>query len=335
MTIREKFELEEHERLSEFASKSDETRGRDYEDTECDIRTAYQRDRDKIIHSKSFRRMKHKTQVFLAPYGDHYRTRLTHTLEVAQLARTIAKAIRANEDLTEAIALGHDIGHTPFGHVGERTLTACSGRLFSHNEQSVRVVERIEKDGKGLNLTWEVRDGIRNHKTSLNPSTLEGKIVRIADKIAYVNHDIDDGIRAGVLNEDALPKECTDILGHSTRDRINTVILSVVEHSMDKPVIDMDPDVKAALYNMRQYLFEAMYANRVVKAEEVKAAKILEILYGYYMDRPEEMPSEFKLMLNEGEDKITVVCDYIAGMTDNFAVEKFQELYIPRSWSIV
>lgn len=335
MTIREKFELEEHERLSEFASKSDETRGRDYEDTECDIRTAYQRDRDKIIHSKSFRRMKHKTQVFLAPYGDHYRTRLTHTLEVAQLARTIAKAIRANEDLTEAIALGHDIGHTPFGHVGERTLTACSGRLFSHNEQSVRVVERIEKDGKGLNLTWEVRDGIRNHKTSLNPSTLEGKIVRIADKIAYVNHDIDDGIRAGVLNEDALPKECTDILGHSTRDRINTVILSVVEHSMDKPVIDMDPDVKAALYNMRQYLFEAMYANPVVKAEEVKAAKILEILYGYYMDRPEEMPSEFKLMLNEGEDKIIVVCDYIAGMTDNFAVEKFQELYIPRSWSIV
>ena len=325
MTIREKFELEEHERLSEFASKSDETRGRDYEDTECDIRTAYQRDRDKIIHSKSFRRMKHKTQVFLAPYGDHYRTRLTHTLEVAQLARTIAKAIRANEDLTEAIALGHDIGHTPFGHVGERTLTACSGR----------VVGRIEKDGKGLNLTWEVRDGIRNHKTSLNPSTLEGKIVRIADKIAYVNHDIDDGIRAGVLNEDALPKECTDILGHSTRDRINTVILSVVEHSMDKPVIDMDPDVKAALYNMRQYLFEAMYANPVVKAEEVKAAKILEILYGYYMDRPEEMPSEFKLMLNEGEDKITVVCDYIAGMTDNFAVEKFQELYIPRSWSIV
>ncbi len=335
MTIREKFELEEHERLSEFASKSDETRGRDYEDTECDIRTAYQRDRDKIIHSKSFRRMKHKTQVFLAPYGDHYRTRLTHTLEVAQLARTIAKAIRANEDLTEAIALGHDIGHTPFGHVGERTLTACSGRLFSHNEQSVRVVERIEKDGKGLNLTWEVRDGIRNHKTSLNPSTLEGKIVRIADKIAYVNHDIDDGIRAGVLNEDALPKECTDILGHSTRDRINTIILSGVEPSMDKPVIDMDPDVKAALYNMGQYLFEAMSANPVVKAEEVKAAKILEILYGYYMDRPEEMPSEFKLMLNEVEDKITVVCDYIAGMTDNFAVEKFQELYIPRSWSIV
>ncbi len=335
MTIREKFEKEEHERLSEFASKSDETRGRDYEDTECDIRTAYQRDRDKIIHSKSFRRMKHKTQVFLAPYGDHYRTRLTHTLEVAQLARTIAKAIRANEDLTEAIALGHDIGHTPFGHVGERTLTACSGRLFSHNEQSVRVVERIEKDGKGLNLTWEVRDGIRNHKTSLNPSTLEGKIVRIADKIAYVNHDIDDGIRAGVLNEDALPKECTNILGHSTRDRINTIILSVVEHSMDKPVIDMDPDVKTALYNMRQYLFEAMYANPVVKAEEVKAAKILEILYGYYMDRPEEMPNEFKLMLNEGEDKVTVVCDYIAGMTDNFAVEKFQELYIPRSWSIV
>ena len=169
MTIREKFEKEEHERLSEFASKSDETRGRDYEDEECDIRTSYQRDRDKLIHSKSFRRMKHKTQVFLAPYGDHYRTRLTHTLEVAQLARTIAKAIRANEDLTEAIALGHDIGHTPFGHVGERTLTACSGRLFSHNEQSVRVVERIEKDGKGLNLTWEVRDGIRNHKTSLNP----------------------------------------------------------------------------------------------------------------------------------------------------------------------
>jgi deoxyguanosinetriphosphate triphosphohydrolase, putative len=335
MTLRERFEQEEHTRLSEYASKSDESKGRDIPEEESDIRTVYQRDRDRIIHSKSFRRMKHKTQVFLAPYGDHYRTRLTHTLEVSQIARTIAKAVRANEDLTEAIALAHDIGHTPFGHVGERTLTACSGKPFSHNIQSVRVVERIEKDGKGLNLTWEVRDGIKNHKTSLKPSTLEGEIVRIADKIAYVNHDVDDGIRAGVLSEDNLPKECVDILGHSTSDRINTIICDVVDRSIDKPTIEMSEEVWKALFDMRQFLFKEMYVNPVVKSEEVKAARIIEILYEYYLDKPEEMPGEFKLMLDEGDDKITVVCDYIAGMTDNFAVEKFQELYIPHSWSIV
>ena len=335
MTLRERFEKEEHERLSKYASKSEESRGRDVPEEESDIRTVYQRDRDRIIHSKSFRRMKHKTQVFLAPYGDHYRTRLTHTLEVSQIARTIAKAVGANEDLAEAIALAHDIGHTPFGHVGERTLTSCSGRLFSHNIQSVRVVERIEKDGKGLNLTWEVRDGIKNHKTSLTPATLEGDIVRVADKIAYVNHDIDDGIRAGVLSEDSLPKDCTDILGHSTSERINTIICDAVEHSVDSPRVNMSDTVRDAFVDMRKFLFTEMYTNPVVKSEEVKAAKIIEILYEYYLERPEEMPGEFKFMLDEGDDKITVVCDYIAGMTDNFAVEKFQELYIPRSWSIV
>ena len=335
MTLREEFEKEEHERLSEYASKSDESKGRDVPEEESVIRTVYQRDRDRIIHSKSFRRMKHKTQVFLAPYGDHYRTRLTHTLEVSQIARTIAKAVRANEDLTEAIALGHDIGHTPFGHVGERTLTACSGRPFSHNIQSIRVVERIEKDGKGLNLTWEVRDGIKNHKTGLSPSTLEGDIVRVADKIAYVNHDIDDGIRAGVLSEDSLPKECVNILGHSTSERINTIILDTVKNTLDHPRVAMSGEVWDSLFNLRQYLFSEMYQNPVVKAEEVKAARILEILYEYFMEKPEELPEEFKYMLNDGDDKETVVCDYIAGMTDNFAVEKFQELYIPHSWSII
>jgi len=332
MTIREQFEQEEHERLSAYAAFSDRSRGRERPEEESDIRTVYQRDRDRIIHCKSFRRLKHKTQVFLSPYGDHYRTRLTHTLEVAQIARTIAKAVRANEDLTEAIALGHDLGHTPFGHAGERALTRASGHIFLHSEQSARVVERLEKDGRGLNLTWEVRDGFRNHRTSAKPATLEGDIVRVSDKIAYINHDIDDGIRAGLLSEDSLPPECTEVLGHSTRDRINTIILDTVEATQNRPRVAMSEPVEKALLSLRGFMFEELYRNPVAKGEEGKAEEIVAMLYRYYLERPECMPAEFLRMIDEGEPKETVVCDYIAGMTDNYAVLKFQEIFIPHSW---
>ena len=335
MTLREMFEKQEHELLSEFAMCSDMSRGRETPEEESDLRTAFQRDRDRIIHSKSFRRLKHKTQVFLAPYGDHYRTRLTHTLEVSQIARTIAKALRCNEELTEAIALAHDIGHTPFGHVGERTLSNLSGKNFCHNEHGVRVVEKIEKDGKGLNLTWEVRDGILNHKTSLTPATLEGDIVRISDKIAYISHDIDDGIRAGVLSEEGLPKDCTDIIGHSTRDRIDSLIHNAVENSMESPRLKMSDDYWEALMNLRKYMFINMYRNEVVKGEEAKAADIIELLYKYYMERPELLPKEFMEMIENGEEVSVAVCDYIAGMTDNYAVETFKKIFVPHAWSVI
>ena len=332
MTIREQFEREEHERLSSYAAFSDQSKGRERKEKECDIRTAYQRDRDRIIHCKSFRRLKHKTQVFLSPYGDHYRTRLTHTLEVSQLARTIAKAVRANEDLTEAIALGHDLGHTPFGHAGERALTRARGIPFLHSEQSARVVERLEKNGRGLNLTWEVRDGFRNHRTSAKPATLEGDIVRVSDKIAYINHDIDDGIRAGLLTEDSLPTECTEILGHTTRDRINTIILDTVEHTQERSRVAMSDPVEKALLELRNFMFEELYRNPIAKGEEGKAEEIVAMLYRHYLERPEELPVEFKQMMDEGEKQETVVCDYIAGMTDNYAVLKFQEIFVPHSW---
>lgn len=336
MLLRELYEHEEHERLCKYASFSDESKGRDIPEEESDMRTVYQRDRDRILHSKSFRRLKHKTQVFLAPYGDHYRTRLTHTLEVSQIARSIAKALRCNEELTEAIALAHDIGHTPFGHVGERALSAVCGKTFRHNENGVRVVTCIENDGKGLNLTFEVRDGILNHKTDLKPATLEGDIVRISDKIAYISHDIDDGIRADVLMEEGLPKECTDVLGHSTRDRIDRMIHNVVENSLDKPKIIMSEDFWNALMTLRKYMFDNLYTNPVVKGEESKAEEIICLLYKYFMDNPEELPVEFKEKIEnqpEGGDSLSdVVCDYIAGMTDNYAVEVFQGIYIPKSW---
>ena len=332
MTLRETFEKEEHERLSRFAAFSDKSRGRDVPEAESDIRTIYQRDRDRIIHCKAFRRLKHKTQVFLSPYGDHYRTRLTHTLEVSQIARTIAKAVRANEDLTEAIALGHDLGHTPFGHAGERALTNVSGRIFRHSEQSARVVERLEKNGKGLNLTWEVRDGFRNHGTSSKPATLEGDIVRISDKIAYVNHDIDDGIRAGLLKEEMLPKECTDILGHTTSRRINHIILDVVEHSMDRPRVAMSEETEKAFFSLRQFMFEELYRNPAAKGEEKKAEEIISMLYSHYLRHPEELKGEYCAMLEQGEEPEVTVCDYIAGMTDNYAVMTFQDIYLPRAW---
>lgn len=330
--LRENFEKREHEMYRSCASFSDETRGRDIAEEKCDIRTDYQRDRDRIIHSKSFRRMKHKTQVFLAPGGDHYRTRLTHTLEVAQIARTIARALRLNEDLTEAIALGHDLGHTPFGHAGERALSRCATRPFAHNEQSVRVVEKLEKNGKGLNLTWEVRDGILNHKTSGRPSTLEGKIVRLSDKIAYINHDIDDGIRAGIMTEQSLPRECTDVLGHSTRDRINNLIHVIVEHSQDIDDIVVPDEYDRALKKLRRYMFDDLYTNPVAKSEESKAEYVVEMLFAEYMKDIEKLPKEYIEFIDKGEDKEIVVCDYIAGMTDNYAVETAKSMFIPRPW---
>ncbi len=332
MNFREIQENEERQRLSPYASFSTESKGRDVEEPQCDLRTVYQRDRDRILHSKSFRRLKHKTQVFLSPEADHYRTRLTHTLEVAQISRTIARALKLNEDLTEAIALGHDLGHTPFGHAGERALTACSGTEFNHNEQSVRVVEKLENNGKGLNLTWEVRNGILCHRLAMEPATLEGQVVRLSDKIAYVNHDMDDAIRGGVMSEADLPSGLVDILGNTTKMRLNTLVHDVIHNSVDKDVVSMSQDVDGALQELRKFLFAHLYTNPAVKGEEVKAEKIVKTLYGYYMENVDKLPVEHIEMMYQGESQSTVVCDYIAGMSDNYAVSTFTNLYIPTSW---
>ena len=279
MTIREQMEEREKEYLSPCATLSMASRGRKRNEPQCDIRPVFQRDRDRILHSKAFRRMKQKTQVFLLPIGDHYRTRLTHTLEVSQNARTIGKALRLNEDLVEAIALGHDLGHTPFGHAGERALNNVCPCGFKHNEQSVRVVEVLEKHGEGLNLTWEVLDGIRNHKSAGMPATLEGQIVRLSDKIAYVNHDIDDAVRAGIMNEEELPKELRKVLGNSKRERLNTLTHDVIVNSMDKPKICMSEEVREALMELRTYMFTHVYENPLAKGEEDKAIRMVEDLY--------------------------------------------------------
>lgn len=334
MTIREQMEQMEKETLSPFACLSIHSKGRDRQEQECDIRPVFQRDRDRILHSKSFRRLKNKTQVFLTPKGDHYRTRLSHTLEVSQNARTIAKALRLNEDLVEAIALGHDLGHTPFGHAGEFLLDKVYEGGFKHNEQSVRIVEKLEKDGKGLNLTWEVRDGIRNHQTRTIPHTLEGKIVRLSDKIAYVNSDFDDAIRAHLLCEEDIPLALRNVLGHTTRSRLNHLIHDIIIHSRDKDDITMSKETEEALRDLRIFMFENVYKNQVAKAEEVKAKAMLEQLYYYYMDHIEELPDKLLAMLDEGEDKGRVVCDYISGMTDQYAITKFSEHFVPVAWQI-
>lgn len=333
MNIREEQEKREHLIFSPYASFSDESRGRDRDEEPCPMRTIYQRDRDRIIHCKTFRRLKHKTQVFLAPEGDHYRTRLTHTLEVAQIARSIARALNLNEDLTEAIALGHDLGHTPFGHAGERTLNSLCPMGFAHYKQSIRVVEFLEKDGQGLNLTWEVRDGILNHRTSGSPSTLEGKAVRLSDKIAYINHDIDDAIRGGILSEDDLPGELTAILGNSTKERLNTLIHDVINESMDKPDILMSDDVGYAMTSLRQFMFDSVYTNPMAKSEEVKARKMLKEMYWYFCEHFDEIPAAFRTIEEQhNESKERVVCDYIAGMSDQFAINIFKKIFIPVSW---
>ncbi len=333
--VRIMLEEREHQMLSEFAAFSDASKGRKQPEKQCDIRPDFQRDRDRIIHSKSFRRLKDKTQVFLTPEGDHYRTRLTHTLEVSQIARSVARALRLNEDLTEAIALGHDLGHTPFGHAGERALDRVCPAGFKHQEQSIRVVELHEKDGRGLNLTWEVLDGIVNHQTAGKPATLEGAVVRLADKIAYVNHDIDDAIRGKIIREEELPKDLTDILGHSLKERLNTLVHDIVSNSYEKPEIVMSPEVSEAMYALRKYMFASVYTNPVAKGQEHKAEHMIEQLYEYYRKRPELLPEEYRLLWEErGEETDRVVADYIAGMTDKYAVTRFSDIMIPKAWGV-
>lgn len=327
--IREITEENEKKILSPRACLSVNTRGRTEPEEECVIRTCFQRDRDRIIHSQSFRRLKHKTQVFLAPSGDHYRTRLTHTLEVSQIARTIARALQLNEDLTEAIALGHDLGHTPFGHAGERALNSLSSTGFKHYEQSVRVVEKLEKYGKGLNLTDEVKNGILCHTKGEEAYTLEGQIIRIADKIAYINHDIDDAIRAGVMAEEDIPLELRMKLGMSKSERINNMVLNVIENSSDR--ILMDDNYWQLFNELHDFMFVAVYKNPVCKSEESKAIAMIEKLFDYYSKNPQEMPSEF-LSIAEEEGTQRAVCDYIAGMSDNYSVKIFNQLFVPMFW---
>lgn len=334
MSIRENLERMEEISLSPFATLSVNSRGRDREEPQCDIRPVFQRDRDRILHCKSFRRLKHKTQVFLSPKGDHYRTRLTHTLEVSQNARTIAKALRLNEDLVEAIALGHDLGHTPFGHAGERILNELCEEGYRHNEQSVRIVEKLEKDGKGLNLTWEVRDGILNHQTSMMPHTLEGKIVRLSDKIAYINHDIDDAIRAKVMSEEDIPLEIRKVLGMTTKERLNTLIHNIIMNSMGKNDIVMSEEIGGAMQDLRKFMFQKVYTNPAAKGEEAKAERLLCELYAHYMGHIEILPEQYQRMHSKGEKKERVVCDYISGMTDQYAVAKYREFFLPKAWEI-
>lgn len=335
MLIREQLEQHEEKYLSKYAAKSVNSLGRDRDEKPCDIRTCYQRDRDRIIHCKAFRRLKHKTQVFLAPAGDHYRTRLTHTLEVSQIARTVAVSLRLNESLTEAIALGHDLGHTPFGHAGEDALNSVCLEGFTHFEQSIRVVELLEKKGEGLNLTKEVRDGIVNHRTSGTPSTMEGKIVRLSDKIAYINHDIDDAIRAKILREEDIPKEYTDILGNTKQKRLNTMIYDIVNNSMDKPDIIMSNEIENAMKGLRKFMFENVYSNNVAKGEEFKAKSMLKSMYEYYMEHINELPEEYIYMISDkGQKEERVVCDYIAGMSDQYAVAQFEQIFVPFFWKM-
>ena len=318
--------------LSPRAAFSANSRGRDVPEEPCPYRTVYQRDRDRVLHSKSFRRLKHKTQVFLAPEGDHYRTRLTHTLEVAQIARTIARALRLNEDLTEAIALAHDLGHTPFGHAGERALDALVEGGFRHYEQSVRVVEKLEHNGSGLNLTWEVRDGIRHHTRGEEAATLEGRIVRWADQIAYINHDMDDAIRAGVLREEEIPLEIHMDLGDRCTTRIDALVSAMIRGSGE--TIAMDPAVLPYFEELHAFMFEHLYHNPTAKSEESKVLGILSKLFDYYTANPDKLPAEYAL-IRERDGVQRAVCDYIAGMTDNFALETYHDLFIPRSWSVV
>ena len=333
MSIRENLEQWEKEYLSPYASLSMNSRGRLKDEEPCEIRPVFQRDRDRILHSKSFRSLKDKTQVFLTPEGDHYRTRLTHTLEVSQNARTIAKALQLNEDLVEAIALGHDLGHTPFGHAGERALDMVCPYGFSHSEQSVRTVDVLEKGGIGLNLTYEVRDGIRNHQTSGEPCTLEGKIVRFSDKIAYIHHDMDDAIRGGILTEKDVPKEIGDVIGYTTGERLDHFIHDLVTNSYGKNDIMMSEPVAKAMKDLRRFMFENVYTNKNAKSEEAKAEMLMATLYEYYLKHFDKLPQDLKNLVDKnGDPKERIVCDYVGAMTDRFAIAMYEELYIPKSW---
>lgn len=325
--------IEEREKnLSPYAVKSYETKGREIPLKPDSLRSEFMRDRDRILHSKSFRRLKHKTQVFLSPEGDHYRTRLTHTLEVQQIARTIARSLRLNEDLVEAISLGHDLGHTPFGHTGEGVLNRLSGH-FEHNEQSLRVVEILENDGKGLNLTFEVKDGILNHKKSGNPITLEGKVVSYADRIAYINHDIEDAERAGILKEKDLPKNIIKILGGDKSKRITTLVSDLVANSADKPFVALSDEKEEAMEELRTFMFKNVYHDNDAKSEEVKANRLIELLYKHFLDYPENLPPLY-LKIREKDGDVKAVLDYISSMSDNFAIKVFRENFIPQGWSL-
>ncbi len=335
MTVREELERLEHRRLNPLAAFSDRSTGRPRPEPEReeDVRTCYQRDTDRIVHSKAFRRLMHKTQVFLNPEGDHYRTRMTHTLEVTRIAKTVTRALGLNEDLAEAIAMGHDLGHTPFGHAGEAALTECWGRPFRHNEQSLRVVDILEKDGQGLNLCNEVREGIVGHTGPVIPKTLEGQIVRRADQIAYVNHDIDDAIRAGILTAEDIPRDIAAILGENQRDRINTLVCDMIFTSREAGSICMTPQIQKALADLRSFMFARVYRNPVAKGEESKARDMLQMLFRFYVDHPEQLPADFQPQLSfDGLGR--TVCDYIAGMTDNYAIEKFNEIFVPSGWNV-
>lgn len=331
MNAREISENNEKLILCDKAAFCTNTKGRRVQETESELRTCYQRDRDRIIHCKAFRRLKHKTQVFLSPESDHYRTRLTHTLEVAQIARTVARALRLNEDLTEAIALGHDLGHTPFGHAGERALKELTTIGFTHYEQSVRVCDKLEKDGKGLNLTYEVLDGILHHTCGEEAHTLEGRIVRMADRVAYINHDIDDAVRAGVISENDIPDDIVTALGDTKSRRINTLVTSIVENSKD--TIKMDCETEKYYDKLHEFLFESVYKNPVAKSEETKVKGIVEGLFVYYNKNPDKMSPEY-LRIAESEGKERAITDYIAGMTDHYAVTAYSDIYIPKAWSI-
>ena len=331
MTVAELFCEREKEFLSEYAFRTADTKGREKKCDKCPNRTEFQRDRDRIIHSKSFRRLMHKTQVFFFPEDEHYRTRMTHTLEVSQIARIIARALRLNEDLCEAAALGHDLGHTPFGHSGEKAMQRFYSENFAHYEQSVRVVEKLENDGEGLNLTWEVKDAILNHSGNNEASTLEGRIIKLADRIAYINHDIDDAIRAKILSIDDIPKELLKTLGRGHSERINNMVTSIITESMDKPYVRMSEEIGQATLELRSFLFKNVYHNKQVKGEEDKAIEMLRILYEYYLKNPIEMPYVYFKNI-DCEPKERCVCDYISSMTDRFAIERFRELYVPSKW---
>lgn len=332
MNIRELYEERESAFLSPYAVLSKNTEGRRVPEEKCSVRTDFQRDRDRIIHSKSFRRLKHKTQVFITPEGDHYRTRLTHTLEVSQIGRTIARALSLNEDLVEATALGHDLGHTPFGHAGEEVLNNICPTGFKHYEQSLRVVDFLE-NGKGINLTGEVRDGIVNHTGEHRAKTLEGVIIKFADRIAYINHDIDDALRAGVIKNEDIPKECIDILGETNSKRINSMICDIVKNSVGKNDIIMSDEVQKATNKLREFMFSNVYIGSSAKMEDRKAQHLIEKLYEYYMVNKDKLPAESRQMLEKEED-YRVVCDYIAGMTDKYAMYIYGEIFIPKSWQV-
>jgi dGTPase len=329
-TPRERTEEIESQTLSPQATLASASKGREHDEPQDPLRTCFQRDRDRIVHCKAFRRLKHKTQVFLAPEGDHYRVRLTHTLEVSQIARTVARALRLNEDLTEAISLGHDLGHTPFGHLGEQALTPFLGRPFRHNEQSLRIVEHLENDGQGLNLSWEVRDGIVNHTWSMpSPATPEAQIVRFADRIAYVNHDVDDAVRAGVLGPEEVPEEALRVLGRTHSERINTLVTDLVERTADGLEVRLSDDVFRALDAMRDFMFERVYLRDEARSEQDKAISLVRTLFAHYLDHPEEVPQEYH---RAPGDLPTRVADYIAGMTDRYALRTYEQLFLPQGW---